>query len=55
MRETYTVSSTTVRLQKGDITDEPIEAFVYYAQHDLKLGSGFGTAIAGRWTDWRRL
>lgn len=48
MRETYTVSGTTVRLQKGDITDEPIEAFVYYAQHDLKLGSGFGTAIAGR-------
>ena len=48
MKETYTVANTTVRLVKGDITDEPVEAFVYYAQHDLKLGSGFGTAIAGR-------
>jgi O-acetyl-ADP-ribose deacetylase (regulator of RNase III) len=42
------VSNTRIRLERGDITDQELEAFVYYAQHDLKLGSGFGTAIAGR-------
>ena len=42
------IGSTTVRLEKGDITDQEVDAFVFYAQHDLKLGSGFGTAISGR-------
>jgi len=37
-----------IRLVKGDITDLPIEAFVYYARPDLVLGAGFGTAISVR-------
>jgi O-acetyl-ADP-ribose deacetylase (regulator of RNase III) len=37
-----------IRLVKGDITDLEIESFVYYAQHDLQLGSGYGTAISIR-------
>jgi O-acetyl-ADP-ribose deacetylase (regulator of RNase III) len=42
------VKDTTLRLVKGDITDLEIDAFVYYAAPDLKLGSGFGTAISVR-------
>jgi O-acetyl-ADP-ribose deacetylase (regulator of RNase III) len=37
-----------VRLIKGDITELDVEAFVFYAQPDLALGSGFGGAIAVR-------
>jgi O-acetyl-ADP-ribose deacetylase (regulator of RNase III) len=37
-----------VRLIKGDITDLDVDAFVFYAQPDLTLGSGFGGAIAVR-------
>jgi O-acetyl-ADP-ribose deacetylase (regulator of RNase III) len=37
-----------IRLEKADIADLDIEAFVYYARHDLALGSGFGTAITIR-------
>jgi O-acetyl-ADP-ribose deacetylase (regulator of RNase III) len=37
-----------IRLIKGDITDLEVEAFVYYARSDLKLGAGFGNAIAVR-------
>ena len=37
-----------VRLVKGDITELDVDAFVFYAQHDLALGSGFGTAISVR-------
>ncbi|MGD8867120.1 MAG: macro domain-containing protein [Gemmatimonadales bacterium] len=37
-----------VRLIKGDITDLDVDAFVFYAQSDLTLGSGFGGAIAVR-------
>lgn len=37
-----------VRLIKDDITLLPIDAFVFYARHDLALGSGFGGAIAAR-------
>ena len=37
-----------LRLEIGDITDAQVEAFVYYAQSDLKLGAGFGNAIAMR-------
>ncbi len=37
-----------IRLMVGDVTDQEIEAFVYYASHDLKIGSGFGTAITQR-------
>ncbi len=36
------------KLVKGDITDMEVEAFVFYARPDLKLGTGFGGAIAQR-------
>ncbi len=42
------VNRAVIRLIKGDITDLDIDAFVFYAQHDLVLGSGFGTAITIR-------
>jgi O-acetyl-ADP-ribose deacetylase (regulator of RNase III) len=42
------INRTTIRLIKYDITDLDIEAFVFYAQPDLTLGSGFGGAIAVR-------
>lgn len=48
MAEYLSVNGKTLRLVKGDITDLEVEAFVYYAQHNLNLGSGFGTAIATR-------
>ena len=37
-----------VRLIRGDITEVDVDAFVFYAQHDLALGSGFGTVISVR-------
>ena len=37
-----------VRLVRGDITELEVDAFVFYAQPDLALGSGFGGAIAVR-------
>lgn len=42
------VNDCTLRLVKGDITDLDIESFVYYAEDDLALGSGYGTAISVR-------
>lgn len=42
------VGNCVVRLIRGDITDLDVDAFVFYAQHDLALGSGFGTAISTR-------
>lgn len=48
MPEEKIVSKTKVRLEKTDITDLPVDAFVYYARENLELGSGFGTAIAVR-------
>ncbi|MEW5764731.1 MAG: macro domain-containing protein [Acidobacteriota bacterium] len=38
----------TLRLVQGDITDLDVESFVFYARPDLKLGTGFGGAIAQR-------
>ena len=46
--DSITVGSRTIQLIQGDITDLEIEAFVFYARHDLALGSGFGGAIAVR-------
>ncbi|MFH1129940.1 MAG: macro domain-containing protein [Pseudomonadota bacterium] len=43
-----TINKTKIRLVRDDITTLEIQAFVYYAQHNLKLGSGFGGAIAQR-------
>lgn len=37
-----------VRLIRGDITDLEVEAFVFDITADLKLGSGYGGAIAQR-------
>ncbi len=48
MPDTLQVNNSSIRLMKGDITELEIDAFVFYAQHDLKLGSGFGTAISLR-------
>lgn len=42
------VNKSVVRLVKDDITVLDVNAFVLYAQHDLALGSGFGTAISVR-------
>jgi len=42
---------TTVRLQAGDLTALPVDAFVFYAKETLELGSGFGTAIQVRGGD----
>ncbi len=42
------VNNHTLRLVRGDITDLDIESFVFYARHDLSLGSGYGGAIAVR-------
>jgi O-acetyl-ADP-ribose deacetylase (regulator of RNase III) len=38
----------TLRLIRGDITDLAVEAFVFDVTEDLKLGSGFGSAIQQR-------
>ena len=48
MTDTLRVKNTVISLVKEDITDIEIDSFVYYAQHDLVLGSGFGTAISIR-------
>ena len=42
------INRSVVRLEKTDITDIEVDAFVFYAQHDLTLGAGFGTAISVR-------
>lgn len=43
-----TVNGKTLRLIKGDLTALDVEAIVHYARPDLKLGSGYGNAIAVR-------
>lgn len=48
MTEAVSINGTPIRVIKGDITDLDIQSFVFYAREDLKLGSGFGTAIAVR-------
>lgn len=48
VQESAKVNTSTVRLLKGDITELEVDAFVYYAQPDLALGSGIGTAISVR-------
>ncbi|MBI4832861.1 MAG: macro domain-containing protein [Candidatus Lindowbacteria bacterium] len=40
--------NTVIRLQHGDLTALPVDAFVFYAREDLELGSGYGTAIQSR-------
>ncbi len=48
MSDSMKIHNSTVSLVKGDITLLEVQAFVFYAQHDLQLGSGFGTAITLR-------
>jgi len=48
MTDEKKVKDSVIRLIIGDITDIDIECFVYYAQSNLKLGSGFGGAISVR-------
>jgi O-acetyl-ADP-ribose deacetylase (regulator of RNase III) len=42
------INGTVVRVQQGDLTALPVDAFVFYAKESLQLGSGFGTAIQSR-------
>lgn len=37
-----------IRIVKDDITTLEVDAFVFYASHDLQLGAGFGNAISMR-------
>lgn len=42
------MKNSTIRLVKDDLTAMEVESFVFYARTDLKLGAGFGNAIAVR-------
>ena len=42
------INRSVVRLLNADITELDVDAFVFYAQHDLAIGSGVGTAISVR-------
>ncbi len=42
------INEKVLRLERGDVTDQEIEAFVFYADPKLSLGSGYGTAITMR-------
>ncbi len=42
------IGDAVIRLVRGDITDMDVEAIVFDITHDLKLGSGYGGAIAQR-------
>jgi O-acetyl-ADP-ribose deacetylase (regulator of RNase III) len=42
------INNSSLSVVKADVTDFVADAFVFYARSDLKLGSGFGNAIALR-------
>jgi len=48
MSEGKTIQNCTLQLVQQDITDFEVEAFVFYAEPNLALGSGYGSAIARR-------
>ena len=48
MPEQKMIKNCNLRLIQQDITDFEIEAFVFYAQPNLELGAGFGSAITRR-------
>ncbi|MBI5055059.1 MAG: macro domain-containing protein [Nitrospirae bacterium] len=48
MSDKVQIKNKTLSVKQCDITDTEIDAFVFYARNDLKLGSGFGNAIALR-------
>jgi O-acetyl-ADP-ribose deacetylase (regulator of RNase III) len=45
---TITINRTAVNLVIDDLTALDVEAFVFYAEESLALGSGYGTAISNR-------
>jgi O-acetyl-ADP-ribose deacetylase (regulator of RNase III) len=42
------INQTDIHLMNADITELEVDAFVFYAQSDLMLGSGFGGMISTR-------
>jgi len=48
MSEQKKIGQGRISLIRDDLTALDVDAFVFYAQHDLALGSGFGTAISLR-------
>lgn len=48
MAEESRAASGTLRIVRDDLTKLDLDAFVHYAQHDLVLGAGFGSAITVR-------
>lgn len=42
------IGSTAIKLEHGDLTALPVDAWVFYAREDLDIGSGYGTAIQMR-------
>lgn len=46
--ESLSIHRGCLRLMRTDITELEVDAFVFYARHDLALGAGFGNAIAVR-------
>ncbi|UCE67241.1 MAG: macro domain-containing protein [Candidatus Zixiibacteriota bacterium] len=48
MADEIRIGQRAIRLKNSDITDMEVECFVYYARSDLKLGAGYGGAIAVR-------
>ena len=42
------INRSVLRLQQGDLTALPVDAFAFYAREDLALGSGYGTTIQVR-------
>ncbi len=48
MSEGKRIQNCTLQLVQHDITDFEVEAFVFYAEPNLALGSGYGSAIARR-------
>lgn len=48
MAVTKKLGNGTVRVVKDDLTDMAVDSFVFYAQPDLKLGTGYGNAVAVR-------
>jgi len=48
MPESMKIHNSRILVKIGDITELEVQAFVFYAQHDLQLGTGFGTAVSQR-------
>ncbi|MEZ5358203.1 MAG: macro domain-containing protein [Candidatus Zixiibacteriota bacterium] len=48
MAQSISVNGSTLRVLQDDITLLDVDSFVFYAQHNLALGSGFGGAISMR-------